>query len=79
MMRDPFQRRPATMEAITQLVLPVLLDRVGGAVTVTEDELAALERRYGGGVAVTARKLSEGSWRFSLGPGQAPGEEQRPD
>jgi hypothetical protein len=78
-MRDPFQRRPATMEAITQLVLPVLLDRVGGAVTVTEEELSAIERRYGGGVAVTARKLSEGSWQFSLVPGAAPGQERRPD
>jgi hypothetical protein len=58
------------MEAITQLVLPVLLDRVGGSATVTEDELAALEQRYGGGVAVTARRLSEGSWLFSLEPGE---------
>jgi hypothetical protein len=68
-MRDPIRRGVVTMEAITQLVLPVLLDRVGGSVTVTEDELAALERRYGGGVAVTARRLDEGSWTFSLAPG----------
>jgi hypothetical protein len=65
------------MEAITQLVLPVLLDRVGGSITVSEDELVELERRYGGGVAVTARKLSEGSWSFSLVPGRT--SDRRPD
>ena len=67
------------MEAITQLVLPVLLDRLGGTVTVSEDELAALEQRYGGGVAVTARKLVEGSWSFSLVPGEPPSAARRHD
>jgi hypothetical protein len=77
-MRDPVGRGVVTMEAITQLVLPVLLDRAGGSVTVTEDELVALEQRYGGGVAVAARRLAEGSWSFSLVPGE-PAEGRRPD
>ena len=51
---------------------------VSGSVTVTEDELAALEQRYGGGVAVMARRLAEGSWSFSLVPGE-PGEARRRD
>jgi hypothetical protein len=78
-MADPIRRGVVTMEAITQLVLPVLLDRAGGTVTVTEDELAALEQRYGGGVAVTARRLDEGAWSFSLGPGEPQGDGRRPD
>jgi hypothetical protein len=78
-MRDPLQIRRGTMEAITQLVLPVLLDRVGGSATVTEEELAALEQRYGGGVAVTARRLSEDSWLFSLEPGEPPPPARRTD
>ena len=78
-MGDPMRRSVVTTEAITQLVLPVLLDRLGGSVTVTEDELAALEGRYGGGVAVTARKLAEGSWSFSLVPGEPPDPGRRHD
>lgn len=78
-MRDPVRRGVVTMEAITQLVLPVLLDRLGGSVTVAEDELAALERRYGGGVTVTASRLADGSWTFGLAPGQPPGAGPRPD
>jgi hypothetical protein len=74
-MSDPIRRGVATMEAITQLVLPVLLDRLGGSATVTEDELAALEARYGGGVEVTARRPVEGTWSFSLAPGR-PGPER---
>jgi hypothetical protein len=78
-MADPVRRGTVTIEAITQLVLPVLLDRVGGSATVSEDELAALETRYGGGVAVTARKLDEHTWSFSLVPGVPPGDPRRPD
>jgi len=69
-MSDPMGRGVATMEAITQLVLPVLLDRLGGSVTVTEEELLALEARYGGGVVVTASRPVEGTWSFSLAPGR---------
>ena len=77
-MSDPIRRGVATMEAITQLVLPVLLDRLGGSATVTEDDLKALEQRYGGGVAVTAQRSAEGSWSFSLAP-QPPEPTRRPD
>jgi hypothetical protein len=78
-MADPIRRGVVTMEAITQLVVPVLLDRLGGSVTVSEDELAELEARYGGGVAVTARRLDEGRWSFGLVPGEAPGDGRRVD
>ena len=77
-MSDGVRRGVATMEAITQLVLPVLLDRLGGSATVTEDELAALEERYGGGVVVTASRPVEGTWSFSLAPGPS-GPERRLD
>jgi hypothetical protein len=78
-MTDPIRRGVVTIEAITQLVLPVLLDRVGGSATVTEDELTALEQRYGGGVAVTARKLDEVTWSFSLVPGEPAADRPRHD
>jgi hypothetical protein len=48
-MEDPFRRRDR-MVAIANAAVPVLVDRLGGTVTVSELELAALGDRYGGAV-----------------------------
>ena len=66
-MRDPFQAWPVTAVAVAQLVLPVLLDRLGGSAVVTEGELDALSERYGGGVSVSRPRSarSSGGWRSS--------------
>jgi len=40
--------REAIKSDAAKLALPVLVERLGGAVTITEDELNDLGRRYGG-------------------------------
>ena len=44
---DKFER-PGIKADVAKLALPVLVERLGGAVTITEAELADLGRRYGG-------------------------------
>lgn len=66
-MQDPFKRNDP-MVAIANAAVPVLLDRLGGTVTVSALELADLSDRYGGAVAVKAETLEKGVYRLTLVP-----------
>jgi hypothetical protein len=65
-MRDPFERRQDPMVLIANAALPVLLDRLGGSATVTEQDVAALTAKYGGHMGVQAIKDREGVIRLTL-------------
>ncbi len=64
-MQDPFKRRDP-MVAMAHAALPVLVDRLGGTVTVSEVELAELSDRYGGAVGVKATEVEPGTYRLTL-------------
>ena len=65
-MRDPFERRQDPMILIANAALPVLLDRLGGSATITDEDFAALEAKYGGHMGVRATKDREGVIRLTL-------------
>jgi hypothetical protein len=72
-MDNPFKRKPDAMVAIAHAAMPILVDRLGGTVTVSEVDLAALSERYGGAVAVTAEQVKgdRGAYRLTHGACQA--------
>lgn len=51
---NPFRTKASKMEALANIVLPVLLDRAGGTVTIRVDEAIELGERLGG-LAVDAK------------------------
>lgn len=65
-MKDPFKSRPDPMVAVAHMAVPILVDRLGGTVTVSAVELAALGERYGGTVGIRAHRIEEGIYRLSL-------------
>ena len=65
-MRDPFEPTADPMVIIAHAAMPILVDRLGGTVTLSHGELAALSSRYGGAVAVAARQIEPGVYRLSL-------------
>lgn len=67
-MQDPFKPKRDPMVTMANAVVPVLVDRLGGTVTVSEIELAALSERYGGAVGVKARQVELGVYQLSLVP-----------
>ncbi len=64
-MHDPFKGRDP-MLAIAHAAVPILVDRLGGTVVVSEIELAALSKRYGGSVGVSAVQEAPGSYRLTV-------------
>ena len=48
---EPLMRKatPAEVDAIRRIALAALVERLGGEVTITEDEYAAMQQRYGPG------------------------------
>lgn len=67
-MEDPFKPKPDQMVQIAHAAMPVLVDRLGGTVTVSQVELAELSEKYGGAVAVRVDKLDKGVYRLTLVP-----------
>jgi len=63
--KDPFTRRDP-MVAMAHAAMPILVDRLGGSVTVSQVELAELSERYGGAVAVKAEQIGAGEYRLTL-------------
>jgi hypothetical protein len=69
-MRDPFDRDSHPFVAATNFMLPVLVDRAGGTVTVSEREVDELRARFGGTVAVRLEEAEPGTYRLTLIPGK---------
>lgn len=70
-MKDPFKGKQDRLH-MARIGLPVLLDRVGGRVTITRSDLDAVAAKYGGAVAIRAEELEPGrSFRLSLAPSDA--------
>jgi hypothetical protein len=67
-MKDPFERPGDRMVKVANVALPVLVDRLGGTVTVTAAELVALGERHGGAVGVKVDELEPGRYRLTLVP-----------
>jgi hypothetical protein len=65
-MQDPFKPKRDPMVAIAHAAMPILVDRLGGSVTVSEIELAELSEKYGGAVAVSAKEEGQGVYRLTL-------------
>lgn len=66
-MQNPFASpKRLTMEQLSDLALPVLIDRAGGSVEISGEELVALGERLGGRVGVQAEQLTPTSFRLSL-------------
>jgi hypothetical protein len=77
-MRDPFKPKRDPMVAIAHAAMPILVDRLGGSVTVSEIELAELSEKYGGAVAVQAKEEGRGVWRLTLVSAKPKPEPEKP-
>ena len=75
---DPFRPERDPMVTIAHAALPILVDRLGGSVTVSQRELAQLSERYGGTVGVNAAQVEEGVYRLTLVPMRAKPDPDRP-
>jgi hypothetical protein len=65
-MKDPFEQKGALMVAIAEVAVPVLPDKLGGTITVTEADLTSLGERLGGTPGVKAREVEPGIYRCEL-------------
>lgn len=58
---DPDPKQRALSDNVAQLALPVLVERLGGAVEITEAEYEALWERYGGRDRIGVKAEYEGA------------------
>lgn len=65
-MKDPFKPARSPMEKLADIALPVLVDRAGGSVEISGEELVALGERLGGRVGVQAEQLTPTRFRLRL-------------
>lgn len=77
-MEDPFKRKPDPMVQIAHAAMPILVDRLGGSVTVSQVELAQLSENYGGAVAVKAEQIEKGVYRLTLVAAKPPPDTEKP-
>jgi hypothetical protein len=66
-LKQPGSRRSLAMAGIT---VPVLLDRLGGYVTWTDDEWEALNARYDGAATFQLTRTKDGRWEARLVKGK---------
>lgn len=65
-MKDPFKPARSPMEKLADLALPVLIDRAGGSVEISGEELVALSEKLGGRVAVLSEQLTPTRFRLKV-------------
>jgi hypothetical protein len=65
---NPMVQNDKRFMLIAGLTLPVLIDRAGGSVTLSDTDLEELNGRYGGRVAVQMQKTPDGRIRAWLVP-----------
>jgi hypothetical protein len=65
---NPLLQPDKRFMALAGAALPVLIDRAGGRVTFTLDEVQAVQARYGGHVSVLLERSKDGIFSAHLAP-----------